>query len=304
MRLIAGIACILLYLAPMARAQELKCTVEVNASQVQGTNTSIFETLQEAITEYMNTTKFTNAQFSPNEKIECRLFFTIKEYNDDQLTGDLQIQSTRPVYNSTYSTTLLNFRDTKIDFKYLEHEPLNFTENTWESNLTAILNYYAYLVLALDFESFSPGGGQTYFDKMQTVVQLAQSQGDTGWKAFEDNRNRAAVLAAFTDATTGASFRDLLYRYHRKGLDEMSMSPDKGRATITAALLEDLKKAQEASPMSVGLSLFRDAKLDELVNIYSKGTSEECENVYRLLHDLYPTEESRLRDIKNPPQRN
>lgn len=283
-------------------AQELNCEVEVNADQVQGTNTSIFETLQEAIKEYMNNTRFTNAQFSPVEKINCRLFFTIKDYTNDMLSGDLQVQSTRPVYNSSYTTTLLNFKDNKIEFRYQEHEPLRFTENTMESNLTAILNYYAYLILALDFDSFSPLGGQPYYDRLSSIVQLAQTSGETGWKAFEDNRNRSAVLEAYTGPST-SGMRDLLYQYHRQGLDQMSIAPDKGRASITAAITTVLPKIAEADPMSVGLSMFRDAKLDELVNIYSKGSQDERDKVYEVLHNLYPTEESRLRDIKNPPQK-
>lgn len=280
-------------------AQELNCTVEVNSSQVQG-NEQVFETLQEAVNDYMNTTKFTNTNFSPNEKIECRLYLTVAEYTDDVIKGDLQIQSSRPVYNSSYTTTLFNFKDSKIEFTYREHEPLVFSENTMESNLTAILNYYAYLILALDFDSFSPRGGQPYFDRLQTIVQLAQSSGEIGWKAFEDNRNRAALLSAFTDPNT-TEIRDLIYRYHRRGLDEMSVSPDKGRATITEAL-SVLNKIHTSAPMSAGISLWRDAKLDELVNIYSKGTQTERDGVYKLLMDLYPAERSRLENIKNPPE--
>lgn len=281
-----------------ATGQELNCTVEVDASQIQG-NEQIFSTLQEAINEYMNTTKFTNAQFSPNEKIDCRLFFTIKEYTDDILKGDLQIQSTRPVYNSAYTTTLINFKDNKIEFTYREHEPLVFSETTMESNLTAILNFYAYLILAMDFDSFSPHGGDPYYERLETIVQLAQSSGEIGWKAFEDNRNRSAVLGVFTDPAT-MDIRDMIYLYYRKGLDEMSVSPDKGRATITASL-QELKKIYEKAPMSVALSMWRDAKLDELVNVYSKGSQSERDDIYEMLIQFYPAEQSRLINIKNPP---
>lgn len=276
--------------------------VEINHEMVQGTNTSIFETLREAMTEYLNNTRFTNAQFSNSERIECRLFFTIKDYTDDILKGDLQIQSTRPIYNSSYNSTLINFKDDKIEFEYREGEPLIFSETNMESNLTAILNFYAYLIIAVDFDTFSPRGGDPWFDRLSSVVQLAQSTGEIGWKTFEDNRNRAAVLHVFTDPAT-AEIRQLLYDYHRLGLDEMSMSPDKGRANITKSLQENLKKVAESAPMSVGLSMFRDAKLDELINIYSKGTQTERESIYELLKQLYPTEDRRLKDIKEPPVR-
>lgn len=278
-------------------AQELNCSVEINSQQVQNTGgKQVFETLQEAMNEYMNTTKFTNAQFAANEKIECKLFFTVKEYVDNKITGDLQVQSTRPVYNSNYNTTLLNFKDTKIEFDYTENEPLIFNETNMESNLTAILNYYAYLIIALDFDSFSPRGGDPYWEKVDQVVRMAQSSGETGWKQFEDNKNRSAVYSAYTDPATN-TLRDLMYNYHRKGLDEMSVSPDKGRAAITESL-EPLRKVFQVAPMSVALSMFKDAKLDELVNVYTKGTSDEREKAYELLSSLYPTEQTRLDMIK------
>ncbi|MBD5315939.1 MAG: DUF4835 family protein [Bacteroides sp.] len=297
---ILSILALLMLLWPVGKAgaQELNCTVEVNSSLVEGTNTSLFETLQEAISEYMNTTKFTNAQFSPNEKIECRLFFTIGSVENDVLSGDLQVQSTRPVYNSSYTTTMLNFKDSGIEFSYQQGEPLIFNETSMESNLTAILNFYAYLFLALDFDSFSPRGGQPYFDRLATIVQQAQSSGEKGWRAFEDTKNRSAVLSAYTDGSTSV-LRDLNYQYHRKGLDEMSVSPDKGRNNITKNL-EALTTVYSAQPMSVGLSMFKDAKLDELVNVYSKSQQVERDQVYKLLRDIYPTEQTRLNKIRVP----
>ena len=298
MRLILSILTYFIAAGISLSAQELNCVVEVNSDRVTG-NEQVFESLQEAINEYMNTTKFTSAQFSPNEKIECRLFLTVSEYTDDVVKGDIQVQSIRPVYNSSYTTTLLNFKDDKIEFEYRQNEPLRFSETTMESNLTAILNYYAYLFIALAFVSFPPRGGDPYYDRLATIVQLAQSSGEVGWKSFEDNRNRAAVLSALTDPQS-VVLRDMIYQYHRKGLDEMSVSPDKGRSTITLSL-DALRKVYETSPMSVGLNMWRDAKLDELVNIYSKGSQSERDDVYSLLMTLYPTEQSRLQNIKNPP---
>lgn len=279
-------------------AQELNCSVEINADQVQGSE-HVFESLKEAVNEYLNTTKFSNAQFSPNEKIECRMFLTVSEYANDVIKGDLQIQAIRPVYNSSYTTTLLNLKDTNIEFTYIENEQLIFSETTMESNLTAILNYYAYLILTVDFDSFSSRGGQPYLEKLSTVVQLAQSSGEIGWKAFEDNRNRWAIMNALTDPAT-ESYRDLLYTYHRRGLDEMSIAPDKGRSTITQAL-QILQQINDKQPMSVALNMWHDAKIDELINVYSKGSQSERDDVYNLLSTLYPTDMSRMNDIKNPP---
>ena len=279
-----------------AAAQELNCTVEVNSDQINGTNKSVFSTLKEAITEYMNTTQFSSAQIAPNEKIECKLFLTAKEYTDGKVKGDLQIQSSRPVYNSTYSTTLINFKDTKIDFDYNEGDPLVFNLTNMESQLTAILNFYAYLVLALDFDSFSPRGGEPFYERLETIVQQAQSSGEVGWKAFEDSKNRSAVLRAYTDPNT-QSLRDMIYDYHRLGLDEMSISPDKGRAKITTTV-DVLRHVYDVAPMSVALSMYRDAKMDEMVNIYTKGTQTEREHVAEVFTVLYPTDQDRIKKIK------
>lgn len=281
--------------ATAATAQELNCEVTVNADQVNG-NKQVFETLQQAISDYMNTTVFTNAQFAANEKIECRLYITVKEYTDDKMTGDIQVQSLRPVYNSTYTTTLINFKDTKVDFTYRENEPLVFSVNNMESQLTAILNFYAYLILAVDFDSFSSHGGDPWFDRLALIVQMAQSSGESGWKAFEDNKNRSAVLSSYTDPQTSA-IRDLIYQYHRQGLDQMSVSVDKGRGVITENL-EVIKKIYETAPMSVALSIFKDSKLDELVNVYSKAPADERTKVSKLLEPIYPTEDEKIEQIR------
>lgn len=286
----------LLYVAENASAQELQCQVEVNSSSVEGTYKGVFDNLQQSISEYFNDNKWTNAQFMPNEKIECRFFLTVKEYTDDKVKGDIQVQLSRPVYNSTYTTTLLNFKDTKVEFDYREGDQLIRNDNNWDSNLTGILDFYAYLMLALDFDSFSPKGGQPYFDKASSVVQMAQSSGEIGWRAFEDTKNRSAVLSSFTDSNT-AMIRDMAYQYYRKGLDEMVTSPDKGRATITESL-KAIGEVYKNAPMSVALSMFRDAKLDELVNIYSKAPQTEREEVYELLQPIYPTDTDRLEKIK------
>ncbi|MDE5843037.1 MAG: DUF4835 family protein [Muribaculaceae bacterium] len=277
-------------------AQELKCQVEVNSQKIEGTNKSVFESLQEAMNDYMNENRFSNATFSPTEKIECRMYLTVSEYDGERMKGDLQLQLSRPVYNSTYTTTVFNFKDNRIEFDYKEGDPLIFNETSQQNNLTAIMDYYAYLFLALDFDTFSRQGGQEFYDRAAAVVQAAQSSGEIGWKAFEDTKNRSAVLSAYTDPAT-AGMRNLLYDYYRRGLDEMVTSPDKGRATITESLKE-LTKIYNSSPMSVGLSIFRDSKLDELVNVYSKAPATEREEAYEILDRIYPTDKDRLEKIK------
>lgn len=294
--LLCLVSCLVGILNFKVGAQELRCTVEVNSSKVEGTSKSVFETLQQSISEYFNENRFSNASFSPNERIECRFFLTVSEYDNDRVKGDIQVQLSRPVYNSSYTTTLLNFKDTKVEFDYREGDPLIYNETTFDNNLTAILNYYALLFLAIDFDSFSPEGGQQFFDRASSIVQMAQSSGEIGWRAFEDNKNRSAVLSSYTDSNM-AGIRRLLYDYHRKGLDEMVTSPDKGRAVITESL-QEIENAYKVSPMSVALSIFRDSKLDELVNVYSKAPEAERTKAYELLQPIYPTDTERLDKIK------
>lgn len=270
--------------------------MEINTSEIEANSTTVFKTLQQAIADYMNTTAFTKNHFSPTEKINCRLFFNIKEYNNENIKAELQIQSTRPVYNSSYTTTVFNFKDNNVQFSYREYEPLVFSLTNMESQLTAILNFYAYLILALDYDTFAPGGGQEFFDRAQSVVLQAQSAGETGWRMFEDSRNRAAILSAYTDAATN-KMRNILYDYHRKGLDEMATSPDKARGVITKIITEELPSIYSAAPMNVALTLFRDSKLDEVVNIYSKGTETEKKNVAKVLDEIYPTDGDRINKI-------
>lgn len=258
---------------PHMTAQELNCRVTVNHSQVQSTGVSVFATLESAISDYLNTRKRTAAAIAAKERIDCTFFFTISSYEPPRMSGTLQVQSSRPVYNSVYTTTLLNFKDNKIDFEYNEGDPLIFSENTFEDNLTSILDFYAYLIIAMDFDSFSPRGGEPYYKMAQDIVYRAQSSGETGWRAFEDTRNRSALLSAYTDSPA-STLRDLLYEYHRKGFDLMALSPEKGRHAITSSLTH-LKKVYELRPMSVGLEIFRDAKLDELVNLYTRAAQEE-----------------------------
>lgn len=279
-------------------ATELNCEVEVNSDKITNGSKDVFNELKQAVTDYMNTTKWTNATFGTNEKIYCKLMFTLSSWDDATgiMKGDLQIQSQRPVYNSSYTTAVINFRDTKVDFHYETGQQLVFSELEMEDNLTAILNFWAYMIIAMDFDTFELNGGDPYYERAAQIVRLAQSSGESGWKAFEDNTNRSAVLSAFTEKQT-APIRQMLYDYHRMGLDQMVVTVDKGRSTITHTL-ENLGKIYEVAPLSVCLSMFKDAKLDELINIYSKANTTEKESVYEMLYQVFPSETNRLDKIK------
>lgn len=292
---LAAIA-IFMLTAATAMPNELKCSVEINADKVQNTAGETFSSLKEAISEYLNTTAFTTAQYSPVEKIECRLFFTVNDYTDNTVSGTLQIQSSRPVYGSSYTTTLLNFKDNDISFAYTPGDRIVHSLNSVESSLSTLLDFYAYLIIGLDGDSFAPKGGDGAYELAAQIMQLARNTGDKGWRAIDDNRNRASLLTGITEGASSA-IRTLYYDYHRKGLDIMSVSPDKGRAAITEAL-GALPGIAQAAPMSVILSMFRDTKLDELTNVYSKGSRDERDKVYKMLVDIYPTEAARLEPIK------
>lgn len=284
--------------AAQEEATELNCEVEVNSDKISNGSKDVFNELKQAITDYMNTTKWTNATFGTNEKIYCKLMLTLSSWDNatGAMEGDLQIQSQRPVYNSSYTTAVINFKDTKVKFFYETGQQLVFSELEMEDNLTAILNFWAYMIIAMDFDTFELNGGDPYYERAAQIVRLAQSSGESGWKAFEDNTNRSAVLSAFTEKQT-SPIRQILYDYHRMGLDQMVVTVDKGRSAITHTL-ENLAKIYDVAPMSVCLTMFKDAKLDELINVYSKANTTEKETVYEMLYQVYPSDNTRLEQIK------
>ncbi|MDO4755921.1 MAG: DUF4835 family protein [Parabacteroides sp.] len=289
----------LLCLFPLgSQAQELNARITINSDKVQATNKQVFTTLQTALTEFVNNKKWTDATFAINERIDCSMTLIINEMvSDNSFKGEIQIQARRPVYNSSYTTTLLNYRDTELSFDYTEFEPLEYTENVLNSNLTATIVFYIYTILGLDFDSFAPKGGSAFWQQAQQIVSLAQAQSSwSGWKAFENDRNRHALVTAMTDNTSDM-FREMWYTYHRKGLDEMAANSDRGRTTIIE-LLPVLEQIKSARPTSTVLQMFADAKLDEIVLIYSKATSQEKQDGYKRLSNLYPALTTRMESLK------
>lgn len=294
--LVAGI-CSVSAIAQMSNNGELNARITINSDKIQGTDKSVFTTLQTALTEFVNNRRWTDATFAVNERIDCSMTIILSEQSDNSYKGEIQVQATRPVYNSSYLTTLFNYRDTELDFEYAQFEQLEYNENSLSSNLTATVMFYIYVILGLDFDSFSPLGGKAYFERAQQIVNMAQSQGTwSGWKAFDKDDNRHGLITALTD-NTSEKFRNFWYTYHRKGLDEMAGNPDRGRTTIIEAL-PVLKEVKSARPTSVIMRVFSDAKLDELVLIYSKATTQEKQEGYKLLYELYPTATKRLESLQ------
>ncbi|GHU82413.1 DUF4835 domain-containing protein [Bacteroidia bacterium] len=294
--IIIGI-CLSLLMASVAEAQEMNARITINSDKIQGTNKQVFTSLQNSLMEFVNNRKWTDANFSVNEKIDCTMTIIVNEHTDNNFKTEIQVQARRPVYNSGYTTSTLNIQDRQLDFDYVEFSPLDYTANTLESNLTATIVYYIYLILGFDFDSFSPRGGTTFFQQAQQIVNLCQSQpGWNGWKAFDSNRNRHAIITAITE-NQGEGFRDMWYTYHRKGLDEMAANADRGRTTLLESLpaLETLKSAR---PTSILLQMFSDAKLDEVVAVYSKANTQEKQAGLKMLSNLFPAASSRLEPLK------
>jgi len=288
----------LFVLPEIVNGQELNCKVNINYSQIQGTNTQVFKTLETALTEFINDRKWTSAQYTVAERIACSMNITVKQHTDDgSFKCELIVQANRPVFNSGYNTTLLNFKDVNFNFTYLEFDPLELRENQIDNNLTAVIAYYAYLIIGLDMDSMAPMGGTEVLRTAENIVTAAQSSSEKGWKAFEDSRNRHAIITDYLEENM-KPFRQMIYDYHRLGLDEMAQNADRGRAKVTSAI-EELKKAKKNKPLSVLPQLFTEIKKDELVNIYSKGTQSEKEQVYTMLVDINPAQTNDWDKIKS-----
>lgn len=280
--------------------QELKCNVQVVTQQIQGTNKQVFQTLQTAIYEFMNTTVWTNHVYGIDERIECNFLFNITEQlSADEFKGTLQIQSRRPVYNTNYNTVMFNYMDNDIHFRYVEFEPLQFDETQNLSNLTSILAFYAYIILGLDYDSFSFEGGTPFFQKAENIVNNAQNAREVGWKAFEStsHKNRYWLINDILDDKY-APIREFNYRYHRHGLDVMDEKVVEGRAVI-AESLENLQKVyrEKPDPFMQLLKIILDAKADELVNIFSESFVEEKNRVVTILQEIDPSNQPKYQKI-------
>lgn len=266
-------------------AQELQVKVNVNYSQIQGTDVSIFENLQQTVEQFMNERSWTELQFQKNERIQCNLNITVNKYqrNENHFECTALIQANRPVYNSSYNSTLYNNKDANFNFDFQPFEQLNFAEENIDNQLTALLAYYAMIIIGLDLDSFSPMGGTDVLQRCLLLVNNAQNLGFPGWKSFEDNKNRFAIINDYLDEAM-QPFRQLQYDYYRKGLDEMANNAERGRTEISASLENDLKKAHEEKPLSLLPQIWTDYKKDELANIYNgKGTQKEKQRIYDLL---------------------
>ncbi len=281
-------------------AQELEATININHSKVGVTDVSVFENLEQTLTQFVNERQWTELQFQENERISCSFNITIDKYdkNNNAFECTAMIQANRPVYNSQYTTTIYNNKDVNFNFTFAQFDQLNFNEENIDNQLTALFAYYAYWIIGLNLDTFSPMGGTEVLQRCLNLTNNAQTLDYPGWKAFENSRNRFAIINDYLDEGM-KPFRQLQYDYYRKGFDEMATNVERGRTNITTALEEDLKVAKENKPLSLLPTIWTDYKRDELANIYKgKGTQKEKELVYDLLMQINASQNSAWTKIK------
>jgi hypothetical protein len=287
------LACLPLF----SSAQELNCKVSVLSQSIQLSDKRIFTTLETAIREFMNNRKWTNDQFKRDERIECNLTFNINKFTQpDEMSGTLQIQARRPIYNTNYGSLLLNFIDQDISFRYLEYQPIDFADNAYVSNLSSILGYYAYVILAMDYDSYSLEGGTQFWQKAQQTVINTQADGGKGWKASDiPPRNRYWLTENYLNAIY-KPLREANYLYHRMGMDNMYNKMDLAKSSIKDAL-KKIQAVNKQRPASYNVQLFFNAKTDELVNIYKGASPTEKDEILTLLGELDPTNSNKYAKI-------
>ena len=296
------ILCVILMLATVigSHAQELQAKITINHKQIQGTDNSVFESLQQTLEQFVNDRQWTNLQFQKNERIVCNFNITVTKYDKDNniFTCNALIQANRPVYNSAYTTTLLNNKDNDFNFQFSQFDQLEWNEEVIDNQLTALFAYYAFLIIGLDLDSFSPMGGEDVLQRCMNLANNAQNLNFTGWKAFENDRNRFAFINDYLDGAM-QPFRQLQYDYYRTGLDEMANNVERGRTNITTAIENDLKKCHEDKPLSLLPQIWTDYKRDELASIYQgKGTQKEKESVYDILFGINASQNNAWQKIK------
>ncbi|MFV0266733.1 MAG: DUF4835 family protein [Draconibacterium sp.] len=296
-RKIASTLLITAFVVFTAFAQELRCNVTVSARGIQGSNQNLFRTMQSDIYDFINNRKWTEHVYGYDEKIRCNILIRLDEQvSADEFKGSIQVQLTRPVFNSSYTSTVLNIKDNDFHCNYVEFQPLEFNETSNRDNLTNILAYYAYIILGFDYDTFSAEGGTEFFQKAQSIVNNSQNARERGWKSFESERNRYWLTENILNKSY-SSFRSCMYSYHRDGLDIMSDRVEEGRANI-ANSLRDIQKVFRRRPSTYILQIFFDAKADELVNVFSKSFPDERSRVLAILNEVDPSNGSKYEKIK------
>jgi hypothetical protein len=296
MRKLSVLILLLTFFTTPMFSQELRCNVTVSSTKIKGANQNLFRTMQSDLYEFMNNRKWTDHNYTYDERIKCNILIRLDEQiSADEFKGTIQVQMTRPVFNSSYETTVLNIKDNDFHCRYVEFQPLDFNETSNRDNLTNIMAYYAYVILGFDYDTFSPEGGTPYFAKAQSIVNNSQNAREKGWKAFESERNRYWLIENILNKSYSA-YRNSMYTYHRKGLDMMSERLEEGRSNIAQAL-RDIQNVFRRRPNIYILQMFFDSKSDELVNVFSKSYPDERNRVMAILNEVDPSNGSKYAKI-------
>ncbi len=279
----------------IANAQELRCNLVVNAQLTGNENFQIFKTLEKQLSEFVNNTQWTNTTFLPQERIDCNIVLNITEYQGNLYRGYIQVSSSRPVYGSTYTTPVYNFNDKDFSFRYLEFQNIIYNPNQYESNLVSVIAFHIYMVLGLDADTFEKKGGEKYFKQAQTIVNYSQQDNFKGWK-LEDGLQSRFLLIDNMLSNTFKDFREIMYKYHREGLDLMSES-DKNAKNKIAIAIDQLNAIHRQRPNSFLVRTFFDAKADEIEQIFTGGPQINIREVVNTLNKVAPLHSSKWRNI-------
>ncbi|WP_373517522.1 DUF4835 family protein [Pricia sp.] len=277
------------------QAQELNCTVTVNSDQVAQTNQQIFKTLERSLNDFVNKNKWTNRTYQENERVNCQMFITITKYESNRFEGNIQIQSSRPVYNTSYETSVFNYKDSDFNFEYIEFQPLVFNKNVFESNLVGVVSYYAYVILGLDADTFALEGGTDSFRTSQQITTQAQGSNFSGWDQNSD-RSRFELVDNLL-SNTYREYRIAMYNYHRKGLDILGDNNSTGKQVI-AGTMKLFETMIQRRPNAFLIQTFFDAKADEIQNIFSDGPKVDIVELKETLNAVAPTYSNTWKDIK------
>lgn len=280
------------------QAQELNCTVKVNAAKVGGNNAQVFKTLERSLNDFVNKTSWTNnnLKLKTNERITCSMFITIDEVSGNAYKATLQVQSSRPIYNSSYSTPIFNYNDKDFSFEYTEFQNLNYNPNAFESNLVSVVSYYCLMMIGFDADSFTQDGGTPYYELAQDIAIAAQSSGYPGWSMGDTNQNRYFLINNVL-SNMYVQFRDALYRYNYEGLDMMHKDPKAAKEKIISAITQ-LSYMELSKPNSFLTRVFFDAKADEIVSIFTGGPAVDNSVLVDKLYTISPMNSAKWSEIK------
>ena len=288
---------VLLLLFQDFSAQELNCTVTVNADQVSQTNQQVFTTLERSLTDFVNKTRWTRRQVKENERLNCRIFITVTAFESSRFEANIQLQSSRPVFNTSYETPVFNYKDDQFNFQYIEFQPLVFNENVFNSNLVGVISYYVYIMLGLDADTFQLEGGTDHFKKAQAIVTQAQGSNFAGWgQTASDNRTRFQLVDNLL-SNTFREYRIAMYNYHRKGLDVLADNNSTGKQII-AGSLRLFETLIQRRPNAFLIQTFFDAKAEEIQNIFSDGPKVDIVQLKETLNKVAPFYASTWNQIK------